>query len=213
LRKKARKRRAKARPETRRKAVFGTRGEACFQSMFITSRCRAFWICIFIVGCGESSDSPPAAAPPPPPAATQTASQTSGQVLRDSPKPGCAHTGLWALCSVENRLRQSGFVAKRVEGQAPARPGFTIKPIVYTLGRSHLEIFIYPDEAALARDVSKLDTIAVAPVGTAGSWGETPPLLIRSGNLAAVLLSQNPRQAERLSLALTAGAPQAGSPR
>lgn len=100
-----------------------------------------------------------------------------------------------------------------MQGQAAERPGFSVKPIVYTLGRSHLEIFIYPDEASLARDVAKMDTLAVAPIGIAGSWGETPPLLIRSGNLAAVLLSQNPRQAERLALALTAGAPQSGSPR
>ena len=122
------------------------------------------------------------------------------------------HTGLWAVCSVENRIRQAGFVAKRVKGQAAARTGFSVKPIVYTLGRAHLEVFIYPDEASLVRDVAKLDTLAVAPLGTTGSWGETPPLLIRSGNLAAVLLSQNPRQAERLALALTAGAPQSGSP-
>jgi hypothetical protein len=210
LREKPRKRRANLRL-IREETVFGRRGEACFESMFITSLCRAL-ICVFVVGCGRSSDSPPAAAPPPP-AATGTASQTSGHVARDATKPGCAHTGLWALCSVENRLRQSGFVAKRVQAQPPERAGFSVKPIVYTLGRSHLEVFIYPDEASLARDLAKMDTIAVAPVGSAGSWGETPPLLIRSGNLAAVLLSQNPRQAERLSLALTAGAPQAGSPR
>jgi hypothetical protein len=119
---------------------------------------------------------------------------------------------MWAICSVENRLRQSGFVAKRVEGKPQQRAGFSVTPIVYKLGSSHLEVFLYPDEAALARDLAKIDTATVAPVGTVGSW-ETAPLLIRSGNLAAVLLGQNPRQAERLSLALTAGPPQPGSPR
>lgn len=92
------------------------------------------------------------------------------------------------------------------------RAGFTVTPVVYTLGSSRLEIFLYADEAALARDLASMDTVMVAPLGTASSW-EAAPLLIRSGNLAAVLLTQNPRQAERLSLALTAGAPQPGSPR
>jgi hypothetical protein len=128
-------------------------------------------------------------------------------------KPACPHTGLWAICSVENRLRQSGFVAKRVEGNPPKRAGFSVTPLVYTLGRSRLEVFFYEDSAALARDLAKMDTVTVTPVGTLSSWGETAPVLIRSGNLAAVLLTQNPRQAERLSLALTAGAPQPGSPR
>ncbi|HYN82352.1 MAG TPA: hypothetical protein VES88_12680 [Gemmatimonadaceae bacterium] len=122
------------------------------------------------------------------------------------------HTGLWAVCSLENRLRQSGFVAKRVEEDPPSRAGFNVKPLVYKVGSSRLEVFLYPDEASLARDLAGIDSASAAPARTVGSW-ETPPLLIHSGNLAAVLLSQNPRQAERLSLALTAGAPQPGSPR
>ncbi|MDP9177072.1 MAG: hypothetical protein M3O61_05280 [Gemmatimonadota bacterium] len=113
---------------------------------------------------------------------------------------------------MENRLRQSGFVAKRVEGDPPSRAGFSVTPLVYKLGSSRLEVFLYPDEASLARDLAGIDSVSAAPTRTAGSW-ETPPLLIRSGNVAAVLLGQNPRQAERLALALTAGAPQPGSPR
>ena len=179
--------------------------------MSIASSRGALCLCILVVGCGKS-DSPAEAALPPAPPATGSVSTTSGSVARQSTKPGCAHTGLWAVCSVENRLRQAGFVARRVQGRAPDRPGFSVNPIVYTLGRSHLEVFIYPDEASLTRDIVKMDTMQVAPIGTAGSW-EVPPLLIRSANLAAVLLSENPRQAERLSLALTAGAPQSGSPR
>jgi hypothetical protein len=84
--------------------------------------------------------------------------------------------------------------------------------VAYSLGRSHLEVFIYGDEAALARDMAKIDTVLVAPPGVATLW-EGTPLLIRSGNLAAVFVGDNPRQAERLTLALTAGAPQPGSPR
>lgn len=212
MREESRKRRAKVYLNTVSESVFGERYEACLAPMPIASYWGALCICVFVVGCEKSSDSPAPAAPAAAAPATITATSTSGAVTPSSTKPGCAHTGLWAVCSVENRLRQAGFVAKRVQGQAPDRPGFSVKPIVYTLGRSHLEVFIYSDEASLTRDIVKMDTLKVAPIGTAGSW-EIPPLLIRSGNLAGVLLSENPRQAERLSLALTAGAPQSGSPR
>ncbi len=87
------------------------------------------------------------------------------------------------------------------------RAGFTVKSAVYAMGRSsRLELFIYASEAALARDIAKLDTVKVAPTGSLGSWGQ-PPLFIRSGNLAAVLLTNDAREADRVSLALTAGAP------
>ena len=125
----------------------------------------------------------------------------------------CPHDGKWALCSVERRLKQSGFVVKRVEGEAPRRAGFTVTPAVYMLGASRLEVFIYPDSASLARDVARIDTVAVRPAGSPNSWGDIPPVLIRSANLAAVILSQSQRQTERVMLALTAGPPQPGSPR
>jgi hypothetical protein len=123
----------------------------------------------------------------------------------------CEHTGQWAACSLERRLKQSGFVVRKLD-EKPARAGFTIEPIVYSLGSSRLEVFIYPDEKALAKDIESLDTLAVAPRGSTAAWPSTPTL-IRSANLAAVLLSQNQRQAERVVLAITAGPPQPGSPR
>jgi len=81
------------------------------------------------------------------------------------------------LCSVEARLRQSGFVARRVPGKPVKRAGFSVMPAVYTLGRGHLEVFIYADSAAMARDMAKMDTLSVAPPGTpsvfsaSGSFG------------------------------------------
>jgi hypothetical protein len=122
--------------------------------------------------------------------------------------PPCPATGQWALCSIEKRLKSSGLVAKRIDSAVTPRAGFSVTPVVYALGRdSRLELFIYPSDAALARDIVKMDTVKVAPIGTIGSWS-APPLLIRSANLAAVLLSRDAREADRLSLALTAGAPQ-----
>jgi hypothetical protein len=121
---------------------------------------------------------------------------------------GCPRTGKWALCSVENRLVQSGFVVRRVSGEPPRRAGFSVTPAVYTLGRSRLEVFIYPSESALAADVAKMDTVSAAPRGAKNPWPFFSPTFVHSGNLAAVFLTDNATQAERLMLALTAGAPQ-----
>jgi hypothetical protein len=124
--------------------------------------------------------------------------------------PTCPPTGRWALCSVEKRLGQAGFVVKRSDSVASRRAGFSITPVAYTLGRGKLEVFVYPDAKSLARDWSELDTLSASPRGKLTAWG-VPPTLVRSANLAAVYLTDSPVQAERLALALTAGPPQPGS--
>ena len=134
-----------------------------------------------------------------PPAAT-----VSSSTARGSP---CPRTGLWALCSVEKRLEQSGFVVRRASGVPTRRAGFSVLPAVYNLGRSRLEVFIYPTQDALSADVAKIDTVFAAPRGAPNPW-ETAPTFVRSANMAAVFLTDNGTQAERLALALTAGAPQ-----
>jgi len=133
---------------------------------------------------------------------------SSAKAGASSAAPACPRTGRWALCSVERRLVQSGFVIRRVEGAPPRRAGFSVLPAVYTLGRSRLEVFIYPTEATLAADIAKIDTVAAAPRGAKNPWPFFSPTFIRSANLAAVFLTDNPTQAERLTLAITAGAPQ-----
>lgn len=148
------------------------------------------------------------------PSADQSAITTSAPpgTTPNADASTCPHTGKWALCSVETRLRQSGFVARRIAGKPVNRPGFSVAPTVYKLGGGHLEVFIYDDAAAMARDMAAIDTLTVAPHGVASPW-EGTPVLIRAGNLAAVLITDNSSQIERLTLALTAGAPQPGSPR
>ena len=141
--------------------------------------------------------------------AVSNASPDSTVRLSNNP---CRHTGSWEACTMERRLKQAGFVLKRLDEKPGTRAGFSVKPIAYSLGSSRLEAFIYDDEKALARDMALIDTVTVAPRGSPPAW-ESTPMLIRSGNLAVVLLTQNPRQAERVMLAITAGAPQPGSPR
>lgn len=174
-----------------------------------TSTFRSIAVFALTVACrSEPAPQSDTAAAAPRAAVTATPSEAT---IRTPGNP-CPHNGRWSTCTVERRLRQAGFVVKPVAGSPSERPGFSVTPAVYTLGRARVELFLYPDEAALARDLAGIDTIAVAPRGVVSPW-ETTPVLVRSGNLAAVLLSQNQRQVERFSLAITAGAPQAGSPR
>jgi hypothetical protein len=168
-------------------------------------------LCIAILasGCGRSrnpdkgSDTPVAVAQTRPSAATASSTGTKK-------RSECPPTGAWALCSVEKRLAQAGFVPRKATTPGQKRAGFSVVPTTYALGHSTLEVFLYPDARALARDWAKLDTLAAAPPGQTGAW-PMPPTLLRSANLAAVFLTDSPTQAERLTLALTAGAPQPGS--
>ncbi len=108
----------------------------------------------------------------------------------------CPATGLWAVCSVEKRLKQSGFVAQKTDSVGEKRAGISVEPIAYRLNKSRLELYLYDNVASLQNEISKIDTTKVAPV------------FIRSGNLIALLFTDDGTQAERLALALTAGAPQ-----
>ena len=121
----------------------------------------------------------------------------------------CPRTGLWAQCSVEKRLSQSGFVVRALPDSARRRSGFSVVPLAYLLGRSRLDVFIYPTANAAARDAASLDTTIAGPRGARNQWGfGVQPTFVRSANLLAVYLTDNATQSERLTLALTAGAPQ-----
>lgn len=165
-------------------------------------------LCLLIVGCDRSPQARPGT---PHVAAADPTAATNPQLpaSTDSGSP-CPRTGRWAICSLEKRLEQSGFVLRKVNGGNPRRLGFGVEPVVYSLGRARLEVFIYPDEAALIQDIARIDTMIVAPRGQKNDW-EIPPRFIRSGNLVAVFLTRNEQQAERMTLAITAGAPQPGS--
>ena len=139
--------------------------------------------------------------------ASPSLSAASGTASSSRSAPKCPRTGLWATCSVETRLGQAGFVVRRVTEGAPRRAGFSVAPVAYNLGRTRLEVFIYPSQSALAADMARIDTVTAAPRGARNPWLMIPTF-VRSANLAAVFLTDNPTQAERLTLALTAGAPQ-----
>ncbi|HEX5577488.1 MAG TPA: hypothetical protein VFX40_03880 [Gemmatimonadaceae bacterium] len=157
-------------------------------------------LCFLLLACGKKDETKSSAD-----TITAAASPVAAPPRTAGPDE-CPATGQWALCSVEKRLKRSGFVARKVEGESPDRAGFTVKPTVYTLGSGRLEVFLYENAAAMEKDIAALDTLTVSPPGTAPAWPSQAGL-VRSGNLAAVYMGQSARQAERLTLAITAGAP------
>jgi hypothetical protein len=157
-------------------------------------------VLVAAVGCDRQSR-PSAAA-----ADSALAGLPRGAPDADADSTACPDTGLWAQCSVEKRLEDAGFVPRPDQDAPERRAGFAAPVLGYTLGRARLEVFIYGDAAAAARDLAALDTVRVAPPGERGDWGG-PPHLMRSANLIAVLVTLNERQAERVQLALTAGPP------
>jgi hypothetical protein len=172
------------------------------------TRYETILLCALVAGCGRSSDRAASADSSAPGQISLSSAAPNGAMDSGTHAPSpCPRTGKWALCSVEKRLRQSGFVVTPVAGNPPRRAGFSVAPAVYKLGRSRLEVFIYADDASLAHDVAKLDTVTVAPRGAAVNWGGIPTF-VRAGNLVAVFMSDNPTHTDRLTLALTAGAPQ-----
>jgi hypothetical protein len=110
---------------------------------------------------------------------------------------------LWDVASLEKRLDLQGMAPRRQP--APVRhPFLSVPGTAYLVGNAELQVFIYPDSAAVGRDLAKLDTIAVAPHGQKVKWSNKPTL-IRNNNLAAILLGQNALQIERVQRALMAG--------
>lgn len=167
------------------------------------SAMAALMVCLACSGSSKSAE--PAQADSTPPAAS-TVVNGSDSAKQANP---CPRTGLWAQCSVEKRLSQSGFVVRRVPDSTRRRNGFSVTPIAYILGHSRLDVFLYPTTDAAAHEASGLDTTIAGPRGKPNQWGVgVQPTFVRSANLIAVFLTDNPTQSERLSLALTAGAPQ-----
>ena len=123
-----------------------------------------------------------------------------------SSNPGCRKTGHWSACQVKLRLEQAG-VAPRPDSAPPEMPSLGPAPTVYVVGTSALAVYLFADSSRRAHAASTLDTTKfVGPSTALSARGETTA--IQNDNLLALLFSRNDHQRERVSDALTAGAPQ-----
>lgn len=109
------------------------------------------------------------------------------------------------------RLDRAGL-APRVDSTTTAsEPPLTSTGFLVRVGRSELEVYVYPDAAARSRDVARVDTTRYLGYTEAVSMQQLPTL-IQSVNLVAILHSRNDQQRERVGDALTAGPPQPSGP-
>jgi len=146
---------------------------------------------------------------PPPASDSGSAPAALSEGTGRSGDTSCAKSGAWQPCSVLDRLEHAGLVLK--QQPAPARiPLFSVDGITYETNRATIHVFLYPDQATRRRDTDQLDSATVAPQGGGGvyAWSD-PAVLVTSNNLAAVIVSPNERQTERIVLALGAGLPAA----
>jgi hypothetical protein len=154
----------------------------------------------------DTASREPAPARPPltPASAGQLATASTDSTRPASPPPG-AGLGLWDVAALEKRLDLQGM-APRKQPEPVRHPFLSVEGTAYLVGNAELQVFLYPDAAAVERDVARLDTVVVAPRGQKVKW-PNKPTLIRNNNLAAILLGQNALQIERVQRALMAGLP------
>ena len=127
--------------------------------------------------------------------------------LATMPSPGgtCPMFGLWQACSVEDRISRAGLAVNRKD-EGVHHDFMRVDGLVWETSRAEIQVFLYASEADRKRDTDKLDTVFVAPPGKRIMW-KWPAQLVTSNNMAAIVLSLNGRQAERIALALGAGLP------
>lgn len=118
----------------------------------------------------------------------------------------CPRTGHWSACQVRRRLEQSG-VAPRDTSIVDGLPALGAAPLVLMAGNARLAVYLYADADTRARAGRGLDSTKFIPAATPlSARGEATA--IQNDNLLALLFSRSDAQRERVSDALTAGAPQ-----
>lgn len=106
------------------------------------------------------------------------------------------------------RLDRAGLAPRRDSGTVAVDP-LTHSAVRVRVGRSEMEIIVYADSAARARDAARLDRSRYIRASAQPTLrGEAT--LIENANLLAILHSNDDHQRERVSDALTAGPPQPG---
>ena len=153
-----------------------------------------------LAACGGGKDGGAADSP----AATAMATAT---VPAGGAADGCPRTGHWSECQVKRRLEQSGLAPRDAKDEIEGLPTLDVRPATMMIGTANAALYVFADTMARRRAVSSLDTLKFLvypkPVGV-----RREGTVIQHDNLLLVLFSFNDHQRERVSDAITAGAPQ-----
>lgn len=119
----------------------------------------------------------------------------------------CPRTGHWSDCQVRKRLEQAGVAPRLAPKPVQELPKVGATPTVYLVGTSELAVYLFADSVTRHRAALSLDTLHfVAPTHGLTIRGEAT--VIENDNVLAILFSRRDQQRERVSDALSAGAPQ-----
>ena len=151
----------------------------------------SLWAGLLAIGaCGTASKDRNTSDSVPPPPATVT-----------RPTDTVASTGRlqWTLTNLEKVLRKNGL--NPVRGGLVRQPFLGAEGVLYQIGQADLQVYLYADAVAVARDTDPLDTARVAPPTMQISW-RMPPTLIVDNNMAAILLTRDAELRRKIRAAL-----------
>lgn len=131
------------------------------------------------------------------------AAQTAGP----NAAPACPRTGHWSDCQLRLRLEQSGLAPRTTHDKVGDLPSLSVPATTLMLGNAGLAYYVFSDTLLRHGAAASLDTVHFIPQSKPLTMhGETT--VIQNDNLLVLLFSHNEHQRERVSDAVTAGAPQ-----
>lgn len=162
---------------------------------------KALWlVALLALACGGDASKSTKSAP--------KDSLASTGVIPAPGSPDCPATGKWARCSLLYRLERSGIAPRVDSAGKPSVIVLSGEPVVVRFGvNSVLDLYVYSDSTARIADAAKLDRTQFVGA-TAPQTIRREQTLIENNNVIAILTSINDRLRERVSDAITAGAPQ-----
>lgn len=171
---------------------------------------RLALVAMCVVACGRGAEQGDRAPRIDTVAPLASSGQTTDVGRRASGNP-CSATGLWAVCSVVDRLDRAGLVPRLDSTARITEAPLTPRGTLVRVGNADLELYVYPDMASREREQRLLDRSQYVPFDAMQTMRPLPTL-IASANLIAILHSRNDHLRERVSDAITAGAPQPPTP-
>lgn len=117
-----------------------------------------------------------------------------------------AHAFTWDAASVQANLHDAGF-ASVMEAGTVQQPFMSVRgallrvahadPARNPMPEAEIQVFVYGDQVARARDTDRLDPVRVAPPPTTVSWRVFPELIV-DNNLAMIVLASDPSMRSRV---------------
>ena len=116
----------------------------------------------------------------------------------------------WDLDMVEGQLRDAGFTVSR--DPTPVNvPFMSVPGTALDLGNATtVQVYLYGDAAARGADSDKLDPARAAPRTSSVPW-RTPASLVTDNNMAAIVLTNDPKVRTRIAGVLTRRSPGDGA--